>query len=90
MLACGRPEANLVSCCPSREGCSRSARIIDVNLEEAPACRLGFRGLHDVLCERIERGVRSPCGLEAVAQEDVQILASTLITGVPVELKVPR
>ena len=64
--------------------------IIDVNLEEAPACRLGFRGLHDVLCERIERGVRSPCGLDAVAQEDVQILASTLSTGVPVELKVPR
>src|SRR5512132_1069689 len=72
MLACGRPEANLICMLsvPAKDAVAR--RVIDVNHEDGPACRRGRRGCRDVRAERIERGRR---GLDAVAQEHVYVLA---------------
>src|SRR5215831_7533816 len=92
MLACGRPEANLILhvCPPAKVAVERP--VIDVNNEDAPAVRRAPRGRRDILADPIERVERVDVsrGLDAVAQEHVHVLASLRSTVVPVELEMPR
>ena len=61
--------------------------VIDINLERipGPAIRRSLRRIRDVLAQRVEHGRR---GLDAVAQEYIDVLASTWL-GVSMELQVP-